>query len=268
MKRMLATGLLTSLLLAAVAVPAFADHSPNAASEQLGTSNGAQYAMFLPKAWNGRLVLWAHGFVDPDAPIALPDVLPADVAPWLVQLRESLLGAGYAVAYSSYAENGWAVKDGAARTHELRGLFIARFGVPAQVYVGGRSLGALITTMLAETYPGDYQGALALCGPLGGGRLETDYIANVRVLFDFFFPGVIPGDVLHVPPMEFTADSPIVQAIVAAIIAEPQKAVALASVDQIELPYRTLSELVFSIVRPLGYNIRGTNDLLARTGGQ
>lgn len=268
MNRALTVCMLTVLLLAGVALPAVADHSPGAAAEQLGVSNGAQYAMFLPKAWNGRLVLWAHGFVDPEAPIALPDVLPADVAPWLVELRETLLGAGYAVAYSSYAENGWAVKDGAARTHELRTLFAARFGVPTHVYVGGRSLGALITVMLAETYPGDYQGALAMCGPLGGGRLETDYIANVRVLFDFFFPGVIPGDALHVPPMEYSLESPIVQAIVAAIVAEPHKAVLLASVDQIELPYRTLSELVLSIVRPLGYNIRGTNDLLARTGGQ
>jgi hypothetical protein len=267
MTRVLAPCILAVILAIGGAMPAGADHSPQAAAEQLGTSNGAEYAMFVPKAWNGRLVLWAHGFVDPHVPVALPDVIPADVAPWVVELRETLLGAGYAVAYSSYAENGWAVKDGAARTHELRTLFASRFGVPTHVYVSGRSLGALITVMLAETYPGDYQGALALCGPLGGGRLEMDYIANVRVLFDFFYPGVIPGDVLHVPPMEFTPDSPLVKAIVAAIVAEPHKAVALASVNQIELPYRTLSELVFSIVRPLGYNILGTNDVLARAGG-
>src|SRR5206468_13083816 len=108
----------------------------------------------------------------------------------------------------------------------------------------------------------------ALCGPLGGGRLETDYIGNVRVLFDDFFPGVIPGDVLHVPEMEYSADSPVVKAIVAAILEKPQKAVALASVDQIKLPYTTLGQLVLSIVRPICYNIRGTTDLLARTGGQ
>src|SRR5881296_2105223 len=186
----------------------------------------------------------------------------------VVQLRETLLSAGYAVAYSSYAENGWAVKDGAARTHELRDLFSSRFGAPTHVYVMGRSLGGLITVFLAETFPGAYQGALALCGPLGGGRLETDYIGNVRVLFDHFFPGVIPGDVLHVPEMEYSADSPVVKAIVGAILANPQKAVALASVDQITLPFTTLGQLVLSIVRPIGYNIRGTNDLLARTGGQ
>src|SRR2546427_3697525 len=224
--------------------------------------------MFVPPAWNGRVILDAHGFVDPDAPIALPDAAPADVAPWVVQLRETLLSAGYAVAYSSYAENGWAVKDGAARTHELRDLFSSRFGAPTHVYVMGRSLGGLITVFLAENFPGAYQGALALCGPLGGGRLETDYIGNVRVLFDYFFPGVIPGDVLHVPEMEYSADSPVVTAIVAAILANPQGAVALASVDQIKLPYTTLGQLVLSIVCPIGYNIRGTNALLARTSGQ
>src|SRR5467141_1177685 len=243
MTRTLGLCLLTLMLLGIPAVT-LANHSANAADEQLGVSNGAQYAMFVPAAWNGRLVLWAYGFVDPDAPIALPDALPPDVAPWLVELRESLLAAGYAVAYSSYAENGWAVKDGAERTHELQGLFRSRFGIPTQVYVGGRSLGALITAYLAETHPADYQGALAMCGPLGGGRLETDYIANVRVLFDFFFPGVIPGDVVHVPPMEYSPSAPVVKAIVAAILAEPHKAVQLASVDQIELPYRTHTELL------------------------
>src|SRR2546426_631154 len=247
---------------------AVATHSALAIDEATGVINGAEYAMFVPPAWNGRLILYAHGFVDPGAPIALPDAAPADVAPWVVQLRETLLRAGYAAAYSSYAENGWAVKDGAARTHELRDLFSSRFGAPTHVYVMGRSLGGLITVFLAETFPGAYQGALALCGPLGGGRLETDYIGNVRVLFDYFFPGVIPGDVLHVPEMEYSADSPVVKAIVAAILANPQGAVALASVDQIKLPYTTLGQLVLSIVRPIGYNIRGTNDLLARTGGQ
>ena len=89
---------------------AVATHSALAIDEATGVINGAEYAMFVPPAWNGRLILYAHGFVDPDAAIALPDAATADVAPWVVQLRETLLSAGYAVAYSSYAENGWAVK--------------------------------------------------------------------------------------------------------------------------------------------------------------
>src|SRR2546428_5494087 len=72
---------------------AVATHSALAIDEATGVINGAEYAMFVPPAWNGRLILYAHGFVDPDAPIALPDAAPADVAPWVVQLRETLLGA-------------------------------------------------------------------------------------------------------------------------------------------------------------------------------
>jgi len=256
-----------ALVLGASSGTAFATHSAFAVYEEIGVNNGAEYAMFFPAAWNGRLVLYAHGFIDPEAPLALPDVAPADVAPWVVELRETLLSAGYGVAYSSYSENGWAVGDGAQRTHELRGLFATRFGKPSRTYLVGRSLGALITLMLVEQHPDNYAGVLALCGPVGGGLLETNYIANVRVLFDFFFPGVIPGDVLHVPPLEYSSNSPLVQAIVGAIVTNPQAAVALASVDQIELPFTSFPELVNSIVHALGYNIRGANDLLTRTGG-
>src|SRR2546430_831968 len=110
-------------------------------------------------------------------------------------------------------------------------------------------------------------GALALCGPVGGGRKQTDYVGHTRALFDFFCPGVIPGDVLHVEATDYSNTSPQVQAIVGSILANPNAAVALASVDQIELPWTSFPELITSIVRVLGYNILGTNDLLKRTGG-
>jgi opacity protein-like surface antigen len=137
MKRTL---LLCVFTLVTASAPVFADHSPLAIDEEIGVKNGAEYAMFVPAAWNGRLVLYAHGFIDPEAPIALPDVAPPDVAPRVVQLRETLLGAGFAVAYSSYAENGWAVKDGSERTHELRDLFMTSFGVPAAYAVRRRGM--------------------------------------------------------------------------------------------------------------------------------
>jgi pimeloyl-ACP methyl ester carboxylesterase len=268
MKKLMILMCAFTLTLLGGSASALASHSSRAGAEELGVKNGAQYAMFLPGNWNGRLVLYAHGFVDPAYPIALPDVLPPDVASWVVELRETLLGSGYAVAYSSYSENGWAVKDGADRTHELRDLFRNRFGVPRGEYIVGRSLGALITVFMAERYSRRYEGALALCGPVGGGLVQTDYIGHVRVLFDYFFPGVIPGDAVNVPPLDYSPGSPLVNAIVGAIATDPQAAQALAAVDQINLPYLNFGELINSIVRPLGYNIRGTNDLLARTRGE
>ena len=234
------------------------------------------------------MVVYAHGFIDPVAPIALPDAAPLDVAPWVVELRERLLQAGYGVAYSSYSENGWAVDNGARRTREMRPLFTYYFNEPRRTYIVGRSLGSLTTMLLVEKYSIEttsglnllglislggtseraIDGALALCGPVGGGRKQTDYVAHTRVVFDYFYPGVLPGHVLDVPHgLDYSSTSPQVQAIVGSILSNPQAAVALASVDQVELPWTTFPELINSIVRVLGYNVLGTNDLLDRTGG-
>jgi dienelactone hydrolase len=289
MRRLLLAVSVLTLVLMATSGVALATHSPASQREVIGLdSHGAQYALFLPYRWNGDLVSYAHGFVDPVAPIALPDTAPVDVAPWVVELRERLLQAGYAVAYSSNSENGWAVNDGAQRTRDLRGIFSYYFATPDRTYVIGRSLGALTTMLLVEKYATEssssisilglislgggtvrtIDGALALCGPVGGGRKQTDYVGHTRALFDFFYPGAIPGDVLHVQPTDYSNTSPQVQAIVGSILTNPNAAVALASVDQIELPWTSFPELINSIVRVLGYNILGTNDLLKRTGGR
>jgi pimeloyl-ACP methyl ester carboxylesterase len=63
----------------------------------------------------------------------------------------------------------------------------------------GHSLGATAVQMLAERFPGQYDGALAMCGFVGGGVPEVEYLGDVRVLFDAYFPGVLPGNVLTVP---------------------------------------------------------------------
>ena len=287
MRRVLVAVSVLTLVLVSTSGVALATHSPASQREVVGVdTNGAQFALFLPYHWNGDLAVYAHGFIDPAASIALPDAAPVDVAPWVVELRERLLQAGYAVAYSSFSENGWAVSDGAQRTRELRPLFSYYFPTPNRTFVIGRSLGALTTMLLIEKYAIEssgisvlgiisiglgservLDGALALCGPVGGGRKQTDYVGHTRALFDFFYPGVIPGDVLHVQATDYSNTSPQVQAIVGSILANPNAAVALASVDQIELPWTSFPELITSIVRVLGYNILGTNDLLKRTGG-
>ena len=49
----------------------------------------------------------------------------------------AMLGMGYAVALSSYSENGWAVKDAVIRTRQLIGIFTSKAGNPENVYVMG-----------------------------------------------------------------------------------------------------------------------------------
>jgi len=168
------------------------------------------------------------------------------------------------VAWSSYSENGYAIKDGVIRTRQLRGLFASNFGMPERTYLMGHSLGGIIALMAAEKHPGLFAGAVPMCSLVGGGPLEIDYIYNVRVLFDYFYPGVLPGDALNVPEgLNFGAD--VVPTVIGAISANPDPALQLAAIDQIELPFTDFGELINSILSPLFFNIVGTPDFLDRT---
>ncbi len=158
------------------------------------TGSGAEYALAVPDKWNRQLVVYGHGIVDPAAPVALPTTQNG-----FNVLRDALLARGFAVAYSSYSENGYAVKDAAQRLHQLSSLFTPRFGQPTRTYLVGHSLGATAVQILAEQYPQQFDGALAMCGLLGGGIPEIQYLGQVRVLFDAYFPNVLPGDLLDVP---------------------------------------------------------------------
>ena len=85
-------------------------------------------------------------------------------------LKVALLQRGFAVAYTSYSENGYALKDAFHRLHELTTLFKARVKRrPHKVYLMGHSLGAVAVQMLAERFPAKYDGALAMCGFVSGG---------------------------------------------------------------------------------------------------
>jgi pimeloyl-ACP methyl ester carboxylesterase len=220
---------------------------------------GALYALYLPEAWNGDLVLYAHGWTDPAAPPALPGFPPN-----INDVRDALLELGYGVAWSSYSESGYAVKDGLTRTRQLRGLFAANFGMPDKTYLMGHSMGGLISLMAAEKNPGLYAGALPMCGPVGGGQMILDYVYHARVLFDYFFPGVIPGNAMDVPDgLDFGSD--VAPAVIGAVLSNPATAMEMAGVDQIGLPYTDFGELLNSILVPIFFNVAGTEDFLART---
>ena len=232
--------------------------------EVLGqTGPGSVYGIWVPERWNGDLVLYAHGFIDSELPIGLP------TGDGVLQLRAGLLDLGYAVAYSSYSENGLAVKDGAQRTKQLRGIFAEEFGEPGRTYLAGHSLGGLIAVMLAEKHANHYAGALPMSAFLGGSQPEIDYFANVRVLFDFFYPGVLPGDAMNVPDGVDLMNDVIIPAILA-IQDDPTGVLAIYAIDQTPLPVKTplpggFDELVESVLRALGFNFRGFVDIFERT---
>ncbi|HUF12566.1 MAG TPA: hypothetical protein VMN78_05640 [Longimicrobiales bacterium] len=225
------------------------------------TGPGSTYALLVPANWNRELVVYAHGYVQPFFEPALTMEIGF--------FRDFLLTQGFAVAYSSWSETGYAVADGARRTHQLSGIFAEAVAEPARTYLVGLSLGGLVVDQLAERFSSQYDGTVALCGVMGGGLWNASYVADFRVLFDVFYPGVLPGSLLEMPEGSIVAPgSPLFNAILGAIAANPYPALDMARMEQIQLRYNSITELVTSFVHVLGYQVNGANALSERLNGK
>ena len=235
-----------------LAGPALADEIVNGS-----TGPGSVYRLVRPSNWNGILLLYAHGYVSKDAPVAItPDS----------QLVISIaVSQGVAVAVSSFSENGYAIKDGTQRTHQLLGLFTSKFGKPARVYVAGASMGGLIALRLIESWPTEFAGVLPACAMAGGLARQYDYSLNVRVLFDLFYPGVLPGTAVDVPS-GLDADQDIVLPAITAMTGNPSGAAAIAAITQTPVPFANGPELFESIATAL-VGAAGYPEILELTHG-
>lgn len=140
--------------------------------------------------WNGQLVIYAHGFVAPQAPLALPADELAIIGG--NSTLAALLQSGFAFATTSFRKNGYAVEQAAQDINQLLSFFKSQIapGPLRKTYVVGGSEGGLIATQLVEQFAQDYDGALSLCAPMGGATHQTNYLGDFRVVFDYFFPSV------------------------------------------------------------------------------
>jgi pimeloyl-ACP methyl ester carboxylesterase len=229
---------------------------------------GSSYEIDVPANWNGALVVYAHGILPADLP-----VMPPSLQPEYNELRIALLSSGFALAASSYSGNGWVLADAVRRTHQLSGLFRSKVGEPRRTFLMGASLGALVAVKLAETQARQYDGALALCGPVGGALPELQYVGDGRVIFDYYFPGVLPGTPFAVPagtaflsPLDPGGPSPLFLTVVAALAANPAGTIRWASAAN--LPFADMAELANSTLYFLGFSLRFTNDFIERVNGK
>jgi len=225
------------------------------------TGPGSSYELYLPRQWNGAAVFYAHGIRDVLDPVGLQD------QDGYRAIREQLGTLGYAVAYSSFSENGFAVEDAARRTHQLRGLFASRFRQPTRSFLLGHSLGALAVMKLAEQFPGQYDGAVPVCGIVGGTQLQLDYVVNVRALFDHFYPGILPGSASE-PVPGYVMDLAKRNQIITTVSTNPLGMLAIASTAQTPIEFTTSAQLVESLINALVYHTRGADNVLTFVNGK
>jgi len=187
--------LLQGTFIASATAPDRVDVPLQICDEQGQQASGANYLICMPSGtWNNKLVVYAHGYIAPTEPI-LDLTTAADVT----AIRDLAHFQGYAFAATSYSKNGVAVLEGIDDLLDLVDIFKTEQGMPEQVYLLGFSQGGLVATLALERHPDIFSGGLALCGPYGDFRQQSDYFAHTRVLFDYFFPGVMPGSAITIP---------------------------------------------------------------------
>jgi hypothetical protein len=215
---LLAATLPTQAAAPAPAVMTFAPRAVQRATRdgvriEIGRLDGVPYRIDLPEDWNHRLVVFYHGY-------ALEPVQYTLDAPqtWLAPL----LVRGAAVIQSAYADTGWALQSAMADTAQLRAYFIARHGMPVQSIVAGDSMGGALAVLTIESNPGNYQGALALCGALAPSWELTQRQFNFVAAFAYYFPGLLPA--LDPVPADYAPTGELEQRIAMALAAHPRRA--------------------------------------------
>ena len=133
------------------------------------TSDGSTWKIEVPQSWNGTLLLYSHGYVPPTDPTGQPATNPPADDFQDRQAADYLLAHGFALAGSSYPNVGWAVKEAVPDQVALLREFRHDFSRPRRTIAWGHSMGGMITADLVQTYPHLFDGALPMCGILGGG---------------------------------------------------------------------------------------------------
>ena len=178
------TKVLLACLLSTASWAACAQDATPAGTGESGVIQGAPWRIDVPADWNGDLVVQMHGYETVGIP--RPDIsAPGEDA-------RVFLANGYAVAASSYANQGWAIEEGIADSERLRRHFVATHGEPGRTLAVGYSLGGHVALATLETHGEAYDGALSLCGVNApAAEVFADGIVAPLVAVQHFFPGAL-----------------------------------------------------------------------------
>jgi hypothetical protein len=230
--------------------------------------SGAVYLICMPTGnWNGDLVVYAHGYVAFNEPVEIPeDQLVMPDGTYIPDLINRL---GFAFATTSYRANGLIVGPAIEDLKDLVDIFHDQFDDTRRVYLVGVSEGGLNTAMAIEQESHIFNGGLATCGPIGDFRGQINYLGNVRVLFDYFFPDVIPEGPVKIPQGVIKNwDKLYEPAIEAALRARPHATKQLLETARVPVNLLQPEENIASLVNLLWYNVFATNNATEVLGGQ
>ncbi|EMR0462418.1 hypothetical protein JY412_09305 [Stenotrophomonas maltophilia] len=219
MCHLLRCALTLALLFPATQVMAAPAASPRTFSGQL---QRAPWRLDVPADWNGDLVMLAHGYEPVGMPRATPMPANDGTAP--------LLAAGYAVAQSAYASQGWAVADAITDMERLRRHAVAELKHVRHIWMLGFSMGGAVTLASLERFPQHYAGGVSLCGAnLSGEQIASDLLTTL-VAFDYFFAKAegLPGAGLLSPEAAALPQGELYQGISNALQRSPSHAALLA----------------------------------------
>ena len=157
---------------------------PSGTTTLQGALGGANYTIQVPSNWNGTLVLYSHGYVSSTSPLLKPAPDAGDPL-----TGAALLQQGYALAGSSYSQNGWALQQAFNDQIALLNFFNATCGQPTRTIAWGHSLGGIITAGLVQLNPDRFAGALPMCGVLAGGVGTWNQALDSAFAFNLLLAG-------------------------------------------------------------------------------
>jgi pimeloyl-ACP methyl ester carboxylesterase len=147
-----------------------------------GSIAGALYKIEVPANWNGTLFLYSHGYVFPGStPVATDAGDPLTGA--------AMLSQGYALAGSSYSQEGWALQQAFHDQIALLNHFDSTCGQPSRTVAWGHSLGGIITAGLVQLFPERFTAALPMCGVVAGGLGTWNQALDGAFAFDVLLAG-------------------------------------------------------------------------------
>ena len=226
--------------------------------KDFGPLKGGTYQVLVPKNWNKKLVMYAHGY-------QFQGQKPVEANAGLDKRLEVILNRGFAVAASDYPDVGFVLPEGIDATEELRQAFVKNMGQPDSTFMMGHSMGGGITVGTIENFGKYYDGALPLCPLSSRPYLQCRKEYDMYATFNGLFPGIVPSlkDIFNVNSavgyVNLRQARPMIEQIAKAIM-EKDSILAKAFAKRFDLKISDLPGSLF-------FNQNVLRDLAIRFGG-